>query len=242
MRGKQREQSGGNDLKATGRRRNVAIQVGLTAVVVIAAVALVIYIVMSDDQQPAGSAAKSVRVASSNLITQAGSTEPKVVLSLYEDFLCPVCGRFEQQFGVAVNQLVNSGAIAADYYMVAILDRPQNQNYSSRAGGAAYCVADDDTTPDKQAFQRFHGALYGRQPSESGPAFPTNTELIETARQVGIIGDVAECVNSGKYADRSSMLAAATSVTVTPTVRINDEDYRYSTPEALIAKIREIVG
>jgi protein-disulfide isomerase len=74
------------------------------------------------------------------------------VLSLYEDFLCPVCGRFEQQFGVAVNQLVNSGAIAADYYMDAILDRPQNQNYSSRAGGAAYCVADDDTTPTNKRF------------------------------------------------------------------------------------------
>jgi protein-disulfide isomerase len=116
---------------------------------------------MSDDHKPTGSAAKSIHVASSNLITKDGTTEPKVVLSLYEDFLCPVSGRFEQQFGVAVNQLVDSGAIAADYYMVAILDRPQNQNYSSRAGGAAYCVAHDDTTPGKQAFQRFHGALYG---------------------------------------------------------------------------------
>jgi protein-disulfide isomerase len=75
-----------------------------------------------------------------------------------------------------------------------------------------------------------------------GAAFPTNAELIETARQAGTIGDVAECVNSGIYADASSMLAAATSVTATPTVRINGEDYRYSTPEALVAKVREIVG
>lgn len=36
-----------------------------------------------------------------------------------------------------------------DYTMVAILDRPSNQSYSSRAGAAAYCVADDDTTTDK---------------------------------------------------------------------------------------------
>jgi protein-disulfide isomerase len=53
---------------------------------------------------------------------------------------------------------------------------------------------------------------------------------------------VAECVNSGKYADASSMLAAATNVTATPTVRINGEDYQYSTPDALVAKVREIVG
>jgi hypothetical protein len=53
--------------------------------------------------------------------------------------------------------------IAAGYYMVAILDRPPNQNYSSRAGGAAYCVAEEDT----QSFQRFQAALYAQQPSEA---------------------------------------------------------------------------
>ena len=47
----------------------MAIQVGLTVVVVIAAAALVLYIAMSDDQKPTGNAAKSIRVASSNLIS-----------------------------------------------------------------------------------------------------------------------------------------------------------------------------
>jgi hypothetical protein len=37
-------------------------------------------------------------------------------------------------------------------------------------------------------------------------------------------------------------LAAATKVNATPTVRINGEDYQYSTPDALVAKIKEIVG
>jgi hypothetical protein len=31
-------------------------------------------------------------------------------------------------------------------------------------------------------------------------------------------------------------------VTGTPTVRINGEDYKFSTPDALVAKIKEIVG
>ena len=123
------------DLKAADRRRNLLIQIGLTAVVVIFAVALVLYIVMSGDKKPTGGEAKAIRVASSKLITKEGTTEPKAVLSLYEDFLCPVCGRFEQQFGPTITQLIDSGAIAADYNMVAILDRPANQNYSSRAGG-----------------------------------------------------------------------------------------------------------
>ena len=153
---------------------------------------------MSGDKKPTGGEAKSIRVASSKLITKEGTTEPKAVLSLYEDFLCPVCGRFEQQFGPTITQLIDSGAIAADYYMVAILtDRP-NQNYSSRAAAAAYCVADEDTTPDKQAFRRFHAALYAQQPSETGTAFPTNAQLIETARQAGVGGKVPDCINSGR--------------------------------------------
>ena len=37
-------------------------------------------------------------------------------------------------------------------------------------------------------------------------------------------------------------LASATGIKSTPTVRINGEDYEYSTPDALVAKIKEIVG
>jgi protein-disulfide isomerase len=218
------------------------IQVGLTAIVVVFAVVLVLYIVMSGDKKPTGGEAKSVRVTSSKLIKKVGTTEPKAVLSLYEDFLCPVCGQFEQQFGPTVTQLIDSGAVAADYYMVAILDRPTNQNYSSRASAAAYCVADEDTTPDKQFFRRFHAALYSQQPSETGSVFPTNAQLIETARQAGVVGKVPECINSGRYVDMANGLAAATNVNGTPTVRINGEDYKFSTPDALVAKIKEIVG
>jgi protein-disulfide isomerase len=230
------------DLKAADRRRSLFIRIGLTAVVVVVAVALFGYIVTSGSKKPSGGEAKSIRVASSKLITKEGTTEPKAVLSLYEDFLCPVCGRFEQEFGPTINQLIESGAIAADYYMVAILDRPANQNYSSRAGSAAYCVADEDTTPDKQAFRRFHSALYAQQPSETGSVFPTNTQLIETARQAGVAGKVPDCINGSRYVEMVDGLAKATNVNATPTVRINGEDYQYSTPEALVAKIKEIVG
>ncbi|HEX9499640.1 MAG TPA: thioredoxin domain-containing protein, partial [Mycobacterium sp.] len=144
------------DLKAADRKRNLAIQIGLTSIVVIFAVALVLYIVMSNDKKPTSGEVKSVRVASSDVIKKEGSSDPKVVLSFYEDFLCPHCGEFEQQFGPTVNKLIDKGAVAADYYMVAILDSPQTQNYSSRAAGAAYCVADENN----DAFRRFHAALF----------------------------------------------------------------------------------
>ena len=67
-------------------------------------------------------------------------------------------------------------------------------------------------------------------------------DLIELARQAGISGKAPECINSGRYLSMATGLAAATSVSGTPTVRINGEDYTPTTPDALVAKIKEIVG
>jgi protein-disulfide isomerase len=226
------------DLKAADRKRNLAIQIGLTAIVVIFAVALVLYIVMSSDKKPQSGEAKSIRVASSNVIKKEGSSDPKVVLSLYEDFLCPHCGLFEQQFGPTVSKLIDTGAVATDFYMVGILDRPQNQNYSSRAGAAAYCVADQSI----DAFRRFHAALYAQQPSETAVVFPDNARLVEVARQAGAGGGVPDCINKDRYTAMVQGLAAATGIQATPTIRINGQDYQTSTPDALVAKIKEIVG
>jgi protein-disulfide isomerase len=225
------------DLKAADRKRTLAIQIGLTSIVVLFAAVLVLYIVMSSEDRPASGDAKSIRVTSSNLITKEGTSDPKAVLSLYEDFLCPACGNFEKQFGPTVSKLIDTGAIAADYYMVAILDR-QGDGYSSRSSNAAYCVADES----KDAFRRFHAALYAQQPAEGVGPFPDNARLIEVARQAGAAGGVPECINSGRYEEMAQGLAAATGIKSTPTIRINGEEYRPSTPEALVTKIEEIVG
>jgi protein-disulfide isomerase len=226
------------DLKAADRKRNLAIQIGLTSIVVIFAVVLVGYIVLSNDKKPQSGEAKSIRVASSNVIKKDGSSDPKVVLSLYEDFLCPHCAQLEQQFGPTVNKLIDTGAVAADYYLVSILDRPQNQNYPSRAGGAAYCVADESI----DAFRRFHTALFLQQPAETAAVFPDNARLIELARQAGAGGGVPDCIDKGRYTAMVQGLAAATGIQATPTIRINGQDYSPTTPEALVAKIKEIVG
>jgi protein-disulfide isomerase len=188
---------------------------------------------------PAASAVdvKAIRVTSSNLITDPRTGQPTVVLSLYEDALCPYCRRFEQTFGATVDKLIDTGAVAADYYMVAILDRPR-RDYSSRAGAAAYCVADQSI----DAFRRFKAALYTHQPAETAASFPDNAALINTARQAGAGDAAADCINNDTYTAMVAGMADATNVTHTPTVRINGQDYELSTPDALVAKIKEIVG
>ncbi|WP_326547308.1 DsbA family protein [Mycolicibacterium sp. ND9-15] len=225
------------DLKAADRKRNLAVQIGLTAVVVIFAIALVAYIVMTKEDKPGEGEAKAIQITSGNLITKEGTSEPKAVISMYEDFLCPACGNFEKQFGPTIDKLVDSGAVAADYRMVSILDRA-GQGYSTRAANAAYCVADADT----DAFRRFHAALYAQQPPEGVGPFPDNARLIEVARQAGVTGDVPACINNGRYNDMVKGLAKASGVNSTPTIRINGQDYSPSTPDALIAEIEKIVG
>ncbi len=230
------------DVKSAGRSSSRLVPIAATAVVVTFAVVLVFYIVTSNHKKPAVSTGTgdAVRVTSGKLITQPGSTDPKVVVSFYEDFLCPACGNFERTYGPTVSKLIDTGAIAADYSMVSILDSQQNQNYSSRAGAASLCVADESI----DAYRRFHTALYskGIQPDERGPSFPDNAKLIELAREAGVVGKVPDCINSGKYLAKVAGAAAADHINATPTIKINGKDYEPTTPDALVAAVKQIVG
>ncbi len=229
------------DLKSADRKSGRLVQIGGTALIVVFAVALVFYIVTSHHKKGgATGAGDAVQVTSSKLVAQPGTSNPKAVVSFYEDFLCPACGNFERTFGPTVGKLIDIGAIAADYAMVSILDNPRNQNYSSRAGAAALCVADESL----DAFRVFHSELYSAnvQPNERGSSFPDNARLIEFARQAGVVGRVPDCINSGKYLSKVTAEAAAAGISATPTIKINGADYDPSTPDALVAKIKEIVG
>jgi protein-disulfide isomerase len=210
-------------------------RVAVTAVVLMTAVTSGLMLV--PDPTAKAVDAKAIRVASANVITDPGTGQPAVVLSMYEDSLCPYCRRFEHTFGATVDKLIAIGAVAADYYMVAILDRP-DRDYSSRAGAAAYCVADESI----DTFRRFHAALYAHQPAESAASFPDNAALIDTARHAGAGDATADCINSGSYTAMVAGMADATNVEHTPTVRINGEDYDLSTPDALVASIKQLVG
>jgi protein-disulfide isomerase len=230
------------DLKSATGKSGRLVQIGGTLFVVVFAVALVFYIVTShhDKKVATTGPGDAVRVTSSKLVTEPGSSNPKAVVSFYEDFLCPACGNFERTFGPTVSKLIDIGAIAADYSMVSILDNPKNQNYSSRAGAAALCVADESL----DAFRRFRTALFstGIQPDERGTSFPDNAKLIEIAREAGVVGKVPDCINSGKYLSKVTGEAAFAHINATPTIKINGDDYDPSTPDALVAKIKQIVG
>lgn len=188
------------DLKSADGSFGRLVQIGGTTIVVVFAVVLVFYIVTSRDDKKDGVAGPgdAVRVTSSKLVTQPGTSNPKAVVSFYEDFLCPACGIFERGFGPTVSKLVDIGAVAADYTMVAILDSASNQHYSSRAAAAAYCVADESI----EAFRRFHAALFSKdiQPAELGNGFPRQRAVDRTCPRAGV---VARCPTASTAASTS---------------------------------------
>ena len=224
------------DLKAQDRKRDIAVRLGLTALVVLFAVGLVLYIVMGSEKKGANDA-QAVRITSDSLIKKDGTDEPKAVVSIYEDFQCPHCRDFTKEFGPALDKLAQSGAAAIDYNMVSILNA-SNKGYSMRAANAAYCVAEED----KGAFVRFHSALMAQQPMEGSGSGPDNMALIETARQAVVTGGVGDCIKSCRYDDMIKGLAAASKITATPTIRLNGQDISPATPEELTAKVSQIVG
>lgn len=224
------------DLNAQDRKRDLVIRLGMTALVVAFAVGLVLYIVMGNDKKRSGET-QAVRITSEALIKKEGTDEPKAVLSIYEDFQCSHCRDFTKAFGPAIDKIVESGAAAVDYSMVSILNA-SSKGYSARAANAAYCVADES----KEAFVRFHSALFAQQPLEGSGSGPDNAALIETARQAGVTGGVADCINSGKYEDMIKGLAAASKISATPTIRLNGQDISPATPDELISKVQAVVG
>lgn len=164
-----------------------------------------------------------------------------VDITLFVDYLCPICGEFEKVNGEAINELVASGAATIEIHPIAFLDnRSQGTKYSTRATNAAACMA--NYTPD--AFFTFHNLLFANQPAENTPGLDDAT-IIELATKAGANVQVTDCINNGDYVDwvaaetnraMSGELAinnldpSFTGVTGTPTVLINGVPFKYSYP------------
>lgn len=235
------------------RRTTPLVIAGVTSVVVLLVVGLVVTLLLtrdsdsadasstdetsssseSSDASQSGLVGDAIRVVSPDVVL-AESGEPAVVLSLYEDYLCPHCQTFENTYGDTIEGLMEDGSVAVDYYPVAILDTI-GDGYSSRAGGAAFCVAAESI----DAFRRFHAGLFAQQPAEmAGTSFPSEDDLVELARQAGAAEpETVDCIENGDYVEHVQDMVNVTGINSTPTVRINGDDFELSTPDELVDEV-----
>jgi len=188
------------------RQRTIAIAVAVGGVIVLAVVIWTIFAQGNRSSladvalRPAGSTLSGgIPVGADGV---AGSTATPaaadaVVVAVYSDYLCPICGVFEQTNGATLDQLRQSGEIVVEYHPVSILDRSSGGTaYSTRSATAAALVA----AQAPEAFVDFHNALFTNQPVEtSDTPYLTDAQIADLARTAGVPDAVAATIESGEY-------------------------------------------
>jgi protein-disulfide isomerase len=120
-----------------------------------------------------------------------GNPQAPVTIDIYEDFLCPHCGKLEQTYHPRLAQAAADGKAKVVYHPVAILDsRSDPVGYSTRAAGATFCAA------EAGIFPRFHDSLFAAQPAEGAPAW-TVAQLQQLGTALGAGDRFTRCVQAG---------------------------------------------
>jgi protein-disulfide isomerase len=153
-----------------------------------------------------------------------GSSQAPATITLYEDFHCPHCAEFEEQFGPAIQQAQESGAARVELYPLTFIDEG-----SVAAANAMACAAEAGFG------QNYYLGLFANHTLQW-----RDEQLIDLAAKVGGSPSAAftTCVTSRAHAGWVSSITAAAQqngVTATPTMFINGEpvDIQNLTPEAL---------
>jgi protein-disulfide isomerase len=173
-----------------------------------------------------------------------------VEVGVYLDYMCPICGDFEETNGASLDALRESGDATVVLHPVSILDRTsQGTQYSTRAAAAAGYVADQAP----EAMSEFNTLMFQNQPAE-GTEGLTDQQIADLAEQAGVPADVAEGIADGTAAETfGDWAATATSLVTqdealanpqsggfgTPTITIDGErwDGNWSDPTALASAV-----
>jgi protein-disulfide isomerase len=152
-------------------------------------------------------------------------------LDVYVDFMCPVCGQFEQINGASIAEMREAGDVTLVVHPVAILDRmSQGTEYSTRAASAAAWVA--DRAPEQ--FSAFHDAMFASQPEEQTPGL-SDEQIAQIAEQAGVPADVASGIADGDARETyEEWVAASTEVAGSDPDVVNPETGQMGTPTVLI--------
>ena len=210
---------GGARVSAARRRGGSGTIAGVAVVLVVAAaivIGLVVHAHRTDTAAQAtipvvhsGDAAAPVSVDPQAAVVTVGAPGAPVTLDVYEDFLCPVCGQFEQVYGDQVRQAVTAGVVDL------LDDRSDPPGYSLAAASAALAVAETDPG----AFTSFHDSLYGTQPTEGGRGYDAS-QLDALATALGVPkGRVADALSAHTY--DAAVQASLQKAAVDPTLQQN---------------------
>lgn len=238
------------------QRRTAVIWIVIGVVLVGLFAALVAYIVRQGGGAAVGAGAQSTpAAATANYGFPVGKTgvvgegldDSRVRVDIYLDFMCPICGIFEETQGPTLDQLRTDGTADVYYHPISILDRySQNTEYSTRSASAAALIAEESP----EHFLDFAKAMFINQPAENSAGL-TDAKIQEIAASVGVPDDVTAKIPDHPYASwvrSATEQASIDGMKGTPTIAINGVmqdpqsnpgDLNWSTEGALLQFVQD---
>ena len=241
--------------KKGDKRNRILIQIGIVTSVLVASGAIAFTVFSASTQSQAvpvnATFNDGVKVGSGLKVYTPEFTPPMtqtnpVEIKIYIDYQCPICAIFELPNSDQLENWVSTGAATMEIHPLSFLDGRGSPNaFSSRAANASLCVA--DYSPDN--FFAYNTRLFQSQPTE-GASGPENSELIAFAQEVGVTNteEVSSCINSKMF---GSFIKDATeralsepipgtqqSVTGTPAIFVNGQQYTWATADELASPAR----
>ncbi|WP_461031506.1 DsbA family protein [Streptomyces mayteni] len=221
--------------RTSERRVRGAKMAGVSLVILAAAAGVGIVAANNGDSSSDATNAEPITV---------GPSDAPATLTVYEDFRCPACGQFEDNFRTTINELTDAGKLRVEYHLVSIIDGNVGGEGSKRAANAAACARDEDRFP------QYHDVLFENQPAEQDDAFADTSHLINLAKDVeGLDSDAfRSCVQDGTHDGWVSDSNAAflnSKYNATPTILLNGESvYGDSanplTPDSLRDRVNDL--
>ncbi|MDG2496882.1 MAG: DsbA family protein [Aquiluna sp.] len=163
-------------------------------------------------------------------------------IQIYVDYQCPICQAFDVPNSAQMRSWADVGAATIEIRPISFLDRASLNDYSSRAANAAFCVANFE--PD--AFFDYHELLMLNQPEE-GTNGHDDDKLFAYAEEARAgTEDVKGCIQAksfGDYIEQHTQKVLSepqdgVSVTGTPTILVNGNQYTWATGEDLVSAER----
>jgi protein-disulfide isomerase len=191
--------------QAARDRRNLLIGIAAAVTVVVAAAVVVVVVLMNssggsyEGEKPTGASDDGVILIGQNGQPggEAARGDDVVVVRVYSDYICPICGSVERRLGSKLESLAASGDIRLEIAPISFLDNESNgTKYSTRSTNAVLTVA--RYAPEQ--FLAFHSKLFEQdvQPSQYSEGLD-DAKLVELAQSVGVPASVTDKFAAGEF-------------------------------------------
>ncbi|MFD8636180.1 DsbA family protein [Streptomyces sp. NPDC059533] len=157
------------------------------------------------------------------LAIRTGKDGAKHTLTVWEDFRCPACKAFEDNYRATIHELEAKGLLNVEYHLVTLIDGNMRGTGSLHAANAAACAQ------DAGKFAEYHDVLFQNQPQEVDDAYAKNAKLLELAGKVDGLDtpEFRACVENGthnSWVAKSHEAFRAGKFRGTPTVLLDGKD------------------